>query len=322
MYSAGVDESTMAGNAGIRGKSKFKKALTQKYNYIMLMPALLCVIIFNYLPVSGWIMAFTDYKVGQSMWKAEWVGLKQFRAFFLDSGEAFNIIRNTLVMNVSSLVAGLGIAFFFAILLNELRWRFFGKVVQTIAFFPYFISWVILYSVIYSLFSMGSGAVNETLVSLGILEEPLNILGSASFSWLLIVTVNTWCGLGYNSVIFIAAIAGAPREQYEAAEIDGAGRFSKIAFVTIPNMVPTLVVLLIMNSGWLFNSGLDQYFVFTNPTNMETMEVFDYYIYRFGLKVFDYSYAAAVGIVKTIISLILLIAVNRISKRCVGKSIF
>lgn len=301
---------------------KLQKIFRQRYAYIMLMPALICTVLFSYLPVSGWIMAFTDYKVGKSMWSAPWTGLKQFKNFFLDSGDALPIIRNTVVMNVFSILIGLGTAFVFAILLNEVRNRPFSKLVQSASFFPYFMSWVVLYAVIYSLFSMGSGAINETLTSLGVIKEPLNILGNASYSWLLIVAVNTWNSLGYNSVIFIATIAGIPKEMYEAAEIDGAGRFSKVVYVTIPHMIPTLVILLIMNSGWIFNSGLDQYFVFTNPTNMETMEVFDYYIYRYGMKLFNYSYATAVGIVKTLVSLILLIFVNKLSRKYSSKSIF
>jgi len=180
----------------------------------------------------------------------------------------------------------------------------------------------VLYSVIYSMFSVGSGAVNQTLVNMGILKEPVNLLGDAAYSWFLIVAVNTWNSLGYSSVIFIATIAGIPDELYEAAEMDGASRFGKIVYITIPNMVPTLIILLIMNSGWIFNSGLDQYFMFTNPTNMSTMEVFDYYIYRYGMKLFNYSYATAVGIVKTLVSFILLILVNRLSRRYSGKALF
>ncbi len=301
---------------------RLAKLFKQRYLYIMLLPALISTIIFSYLPISGWIMAFTDYKVGKSIWGAPWVGLREFKSFFIDSGEAMNVITNTVVMNVLSLIIGLGTAFCFAILLKELQWPRFGKLVQSITFFPYFMSWVILYAVIYSLFSLGSGAVNQTLINLGLINEPLNILGDPNYSWLLIVLVNTWNSLGYNSVIFIATIAGIPSEQYEAAEIDGAGRFAKIHHVTVPNLVPTLIVLLIMNSGWIFNSGLDQYFMFTNPTNISKMQVFDYYIYSYGLKLFNYSYATAVGIIKTIVSLVLLIVVNKLSKKYSGKAIF
>lgn len=316
---SGIDATKVLGTGY---NKRLAKIFKQRYLYILLLPALISTVIFNYLPLSGWVMAFKDYKVGKSMWGAKWVGLREFKAFFLDSGEAVNVIRNTVVMNVLTLVIGLFTAFFFAILLKELQWQRFGKLVQSVTFFPYFMSWVILYAVIYSLFSQGSGAVNQTLLDIGIIKQPLNVLGDASYSWVLIVIVNTWNSLGYSSVIFISTIAGIPGEQYEAAEIDGAGRFGKIKYITIPNMVPTLIVLLIMNSGWIFNSGLDQYFMFTNPTNMSTMQVFDYYIYNYGLKLFNYSYATAVGIIKTVISLLLLIVVNKLSKRYSGKAIF
>ncbi|MDD2457878.1 MAG: ABC transporter permease subunit [Eubacteriales bacterium] len=306
----------------LKSRPVLNRIIRNRYLYLMLLPGLASIMIFNYIPIFGWWMAFTDYQVGKSIWQAPWVGLRFFKEFFSDSNGALPVIRNTLIMNVSSLIVGLGVAFLFAILLKEVRLRWFQKTVQYATFLPYFMSWVILYAVVYSLFSVNSGAMNETLVRLGWLKEPLNILGDKQYSWLLIVTVNTWNSLGYNSVIFIAAIAGIPSELYEAAEIDGAGRIQKIVFITAPSLLPTLVVLVIMNAGWLLNSGLDQFFIFTNSLNMETMEVFDYYIYRFGLKQFNYSYATAVSIVKTLVSLGLLILVNRWSRRSVNQSIF
>ena len=299
-----------------------KKLWQQKGLYMMIAPAFLCILIFNYVPLFGWIMAFTDYSPGVDMLKAPWAGLKYFKEFFADGGDAKRVIVNTLVMNIGSLSIGLVAALCFAIFLKEVRWKKFQKIIQSVTFFPYFMSWVIIYAVVYALFSNSSGAVNNVLISLGIISEPINLLGNAAYSWALIIIVNVWNILGYNSVIFISAIAGIPDEQYEAAVIDGAGRLQKIRFVTLPNLMPTLVVLIIMNSGWIFNSGLDQYFVFTNSMNISTMDVFDYYIYRFGLKLGNYSYATAVGIVKTCISIILLVIVNKTSKKLTGRSIF
>ena len=306
----------------IRRKHLFRKMLRQRYLYLMLAPAFITVLIFSYIPLSGWYMAFSSYKPGQSIFKAPWVGLYQFKSFLVDSSDALNIIRNTLVMNVSTMVVGLLTAFLFAILLKELRIALMSKFVQTVTFFPYFMSWVILYALIYAMFATGSGAINETLIQMGVIKDGINLLGDKAYSWLLILCVNTWNFLGYNSVVFIAAIAGISSEQYEAAEIDGAGRLGKVLYITIPNMMPTLIVLLIMNSGWLFNSSLDQYFLFTNPTNRETMEVFDMYIYRYGMKLLNYSYATAVGILKTAVSILLLVAVNGLSRKYSEKSIF
>lgn len=309
--------------AGARTKiGLLRKIKDQRYLLMMLFPAMLCITLFSYLPLTGWVMAFTDYQVGKSMWRAPFAGLKYFREFFVDSGEAFAVIRNTLVMNVLSLLLGLVAAMAFAILLKEVRSRTLQKSVQYATFLPYFMSWVILYAVVYSLFSVSNGAINETLVALKLLDAPLNVLGDPQYSWTLIICVNIWNSLGYNSVIFIAAIAGINGEEYEAAEIDGAGRWVRIRYITIPHLIPTLMVLLIMNAGWLLNSGLDQYFIFTNSMNMEKMEVFDYYIYRYGLKLFNYSYATAVSIIKTGVSILLLIGVNRLARKVNGRALF
>ena len=182
-------------------------------------------------------------------------------------------------------------------------------------------SWVIIYAVIYALFS-NDGAVNASLQSLGLIDKSINILGNPKTSWGLIITVDVWNILGYNSVLFIAAIAGIPDEQYEAARIDGAKRFHEMWHVTLPNLIPTLIVLLILGSGSIFNSYLDQFFIFTNTLNISTMEVFDYYIYRFGLKLGNFSYATAVGVVKTVVSLLLLVGVNWISRKATDHALF
>lgn len=299
----------------------FKIMSNQKYLIVLVLPAFVLTLVFSYIPLAGWFIAFSDYQLGFSFFSGGWTGLKQFRLFFGETNDAFNIIRNTLAMNVMSLVGGLGIAFIFSLLIKEVSSGRAKKVIQIITFFPYFMSWVILYSVIYSLFSTSTGAINSFLVDAGVLKEGLNILGDKKYSWTLIVLVNIWNTLGYNSVIFLASISNVPTDLYEAASIDGAGRLQKAIFITIPYMLPTLLVLFIMNSGWILNSGLDQYLVFTNPTNRSTMEVFDMYIYRYGIKLMNYSYATAVGIIKSIVSIAILYGVNLLSKRLSSRSI-
>jgi len=297
------------------------KIARQKYLIMLVLPAFVLTLIFSYIPLSGWYIAFSNYQLGFSFFGGKWTGFEQFRIFFGETSDAFNIIRNTLVMNVFSLLGGLASAFLFSLLIKEVKSGKAKKVIQIITFFPYFMSWVILYSVLYSLFSSSSGAVNMFLVDIGVLKEGLNILGDKQYSWMLIILVNIWNTLGYNSVLFLAAISNVPPDLYEAASIDGANRFQKAVYITIPYMIPTLVVLFIMNSGWLLNSGLDQYLVFTNPTNRPTMEVFDMYIYRYGIKLMNYSYATAVGIIKTVVSVIILLLVNMLSKKLSSRSI-
>lgn len=311
-------------NVGSAVKSRngvFRQMANQKYLIMLVLPAFVLTLVFSYIPLAGWFIAFSDYQLGFSFFSGEWTGLKQFRLFFGETSDAFNIIRNTFAMNIMSLVGGLGIAFVFSLLIKEVASGKAKRLIQIITFFPYFMSWVILYSVIYSLFSTSSGAINVFLVDIGILKEGLNILGDKKYSWTLIVLVNIWNTLGYNSVIFLASISNVPADLYEAASIDGAGRLQKAISITIPYMVPTLLVLFIMNSGWILNSGLDQYFVFTNPTNRPTMEVFDMYIYRYGIKLMNYSYATAVGIIKAIVSIVILYGVNMLSRRLSSRSI-
>jgi putative aldouronate transport system permease protein len=159
-------------------------------------------------------------------------------------------------------------------------------------------------------------------VKWGVLSNGINFLGDPDYSWFLVVALQAWKSVGYISIIFLAAISAIPTEQYEAADIDGASRLQKIRFITIPNLMPTLIVILIMNSGWVLNSSFELYFMFTNPTNWEKMEVLDMYIYKFGLKQLDYSYATAVGIIKTVVSIILVYSTNALARRLTGRSVF
>lgn len=305
----------------VKRKGLRQKLAKQKYLFLMLAPAFLLVFIFNYLTLGGWVIAFKNYQVGLSIWDAEWVGLTHFKSFLLANNDYLYLLRNTLVMNFSMLIIILGAAMVFAILLNELRMRLISRVIQTVSFFPFFISWVIVYSITSALFSVTSGAVNESLLQWGILKEGMDILGNPDFSWGLAVFVNLWKTLGYNGVIFIAAIASIPEELYEAAEMDGASRWHKIRYITIPGMMATVIVLLILNSGWILNSNFEMYFLFTNSMNWEKMEVLDMYVYKFGVKLTNYPYATAVGILKTIVSVFLIMTVNRIAKRTSGKGI-
>ncbi|RYI30395.1 sugar ABC transporter permease [Bacillus infantis] len=303
-------------------KSRFlKKLYNQRYLYFMMLPAFILVFVFNYVTLAGWMLAFKNYQAGLGLWDSPWIGLYHFKSFFVEGKEYLYLLRNTLAMNVSVIVINLTVALTFAVLLNEIRNKKFTKVIQTLSIFPYFVSWVIVYSIMHALFSVSSGAINETLMELGIISKGINILGDEEFSWGLIIAIQLWKYLGYNGVLFIASIASIPSEQYEAAEIDGANRYAKIFYITIPNLMPTLIVLLIMNIGWVLNSDFDLFYLFTNPTNLERMEVLDMYIYRYGLQLGNYSYATAVGIIKSIVSVLLVLSANYLSKKFTSKSI-
>ena len=291
------------------------KMRRQKWLLLMLLPALLCILFFNYIPLSGWYIAFSEYKLGGSLFAGEFVGLKYFIKIFSESSDLVYLVRNTLTMNGVTILLNISVALCLAILLKEIRWKPGAKIIQTVTFFPYFVSWVIAYAIVWSLLAVNSGAINQFLVRMGILEKGINVLGDPQYSWQLIILLNLWKFTGYNTIIFLSSIAGIPSEQYEAAELDGAGRFQKIRYVTLPNLMPTAAVLLIMNAGWILSSNLEQFFIFSNSTNWSKMEVLDMYIYKFGLSMLDFPYATAMTIIKTALSILLLLFVNWLTKR-------
>ena len=301
-------------------EKNLKKIKDQKYLFLMLLPGFFIVAIFSYGPLFGWIMAFTNYNLGDSLFAGKWVGLKYFKEFFIDTGDAMHVIKNTICINMLSIFIGLFFACSFAIMLNEIVNRRFKKIVQTASFFPFFISWPIVFIIFYTFFSY-TGVMNDFLTKMGFIKDGINFFGEEIFSWPLIVFVNLWKYFGYNTVIFLSSLSSIPSEQYESADIDGANRWQKIVHITIPSLIPTMMVLLLLNLGWIFSSNFEQYFLFTNSANIQTMEVFDMYIYKFGLKLGDYSYATAVSIVKTIASITVLVSANQISKKLNGKSI-
>lgn len=305
-------------------KSKFSildKMISQRYLFMMLLPALVLITLFAYAPLLGWVMAFKDYQLGMSIFSGSFTGLQQFKTFFIDASDAMYVIRNTICINFMTLAINLISACAFAVLLNEIKMSFLKRTIQSFSFFPFFISWVITYSVFNIFLSPESGVLNHVLVNAGMIGKGINFLGNPAYAWPVILFVSFWKYIGYNSIIFMASISGIDQEQYEAAEIDGAGRFGKIFFITLPGLIPTLVILLIINSGWIFTSNFEQYFLFTNSSNWERMEVLDVYIYKYGLKLLDFSYATAVGMVKTIASIGMLLVVNYTAKKLNGSSI-
>ena len=300
----------------------WQKIKRQKWVLAMLAPLLILTIVFSYAPLVGWIMAFTDYHIGASLFGNAWTGLSQFHRLIAYSDDLIKLVRNTVVINFTSVANNLFVALLLTLLLREVLWKGGARVVQTITYFPYFVSAIIAYSIVNSLFSVNSGAINLALIKGGFIKRGFNFLGDAKYSWGLMILINLWKFTGYNTVLFTSAAAGIPMDQYESADIDGANRLQKAIYITLPSLLPTAAVLLIMNSGWVLNSNLDMFMVFQNTTNMETMEVLDMYIYQYGLKMMDYSYATAAGIVKTAVSLVILVIVNRVVNKLSGTGLF
>jgi putative aldouronate transport system permease protein len=302
-----------------KGAGKFHRQLPL---YAMLLPGIAALTLFVYGPLYGWTMAFWKYKPGSGYTSGAFMGLTYFRQFLLDMSDAGYVLKNTLCINFGTILINLAASLFLALVINEIRHQRFKKLVQTITFFPYFVSWVITYTIFYSLLAVDNGVVNQVLVKLGLLTRGIDFMGDKKYAWQVIWATSLWKYVGYNSVIFLSGIASIDQEMYEAAAIDGASRMGCIAHITIPNLARTFVVLLIMNSGYIFSSNFDQFYLFSNVGNLTSLEVFDMYIYRYGLKLFNFSYATAVGIVKTFASVLTLAIVNALSKRLGDVSLF
>lgn len=284
----------------------------------MTIPSILFIALFAYLPMSGWIYSFFDYKIGYKLDMVEFVGLANFKYAFGDP-YLLTVILNTLAISLLGLL-GLPIACAMAILLSELRTRKFVRVVQTTITLPHFMSWVIVYAIAFAIFS-NDGLLNSLLREMGLLGEPFNILANERYAWFVQAGLNIWKTAGYNSIIFFASITGIDSEQFEAAEIDGAGRWAKIRHITIPSLMPTLVTLLLIQVGFMLSNGFDQYYVFMNPIVQKKIEVLDYYVYRIGVLRNDIPVSTAVSMVKTFISILLIFSVNKVAKKATGSSV-
>ena len=290
--------------------------------FLYILPPLVIVIVFHYAPIWGWSFAFFQYKPGKALLDCKYIGLENFKALFGNAVMRKNLLR---VLTNTFGIHALGYLFtplplLFAILLSELRGNKFRKAVQTITTLPNFISWVILYSLARGLFGT-NGLVNGLLAELGA-EARVNILNSSDHVWLTQVLLQQWKSLGYSSIIYFAAIAGLDQEITEAAMVDGAGRYKRIWYITIPQLLPTYFVLLIMSIGNFLNTGVDQYLTFGNALNKSSIEVLDLYVYNLGIGSGQISFSVAVGMMKSAVAVILFFTANRVSRQVRGVSVF
>ena len=284
----------------------------------MVLPLMVLVFLIFYVPLLGWIISFYDYRSGVPLFENEFIGMKYFISVFRDK-DVLRSLRNTLIFSGINFVLT-PLPMIFAVLLNEISSTKFRKFVQSATTLPHFVSWVILYSFAFAMFS-SEGVINTLLMGLGLRDTPILPLQNENIVYPFQIALNKWKQVGLNSIVYIAAIAGIDQEQYEAAKLDGAGRFRSALHITIPNLMPTFVTLLILNVSNIINTGYEQYFVFKNSIVYDKIEVLDLYIYRMGLQLGDYSYATAVGILKSFVSIALLVSANAIAKKVRGNSL-
>ena len=295
---------------------------------ILVLAGLAYIFIFSYIPMFGLIIGFKDYDIVsgiRGMFISPWVGFKYFREFFSDPILP-ELVRNTLVLSVLKLLFTFPAPIIFAIVLNELRSTRFKKLIQTSSYLPHFISWVVVSGIAYHFLS-SAGIINTVLVNLGIIPKPIEFLNDPDLFWGFAVISDIWKEMGWWTIIFLAAIVGVNQDMYESAQIDGAGRFKRIIYITLPSIAPTIVVVLIMALGNLLGGGLsgsnfEQSYLFGNAMNSSTSEIIQTYTFKVGLSQGRYAYATAVGLIQSLISLVLVFTSNAVAKRISGSGLF
>ncbi len=298
----------------VKPNSFWQKLKQQKALVLMSIPFLIHVIIFKYIPIWGWVLAFQNYWPGKSVFQQTWVGLDNFRDLFNDP-VFYQVLRNTLAMSIIKLVMGTVASIALALIINEVRFMPFKKAAQTISYLPHFISWVVAANLVRDALSTDGGIVNDVLLSLNIIKEPIMFLGIPKLFWWIIGISHVWKEVGWGAIIYLAAIAGIDPSLYEAAVIDGAGRLKQMWYITLPSIKPTISILLIMNMGYLLSSGFEQQYLLQNGRVIDYARVFTIYELDYGIKMMRYSFATAVGIFRSVVSLVLVFAANQFAKR-------
>lgn len=286
---------------------------------LIAVPFVIYVIAFYYVPLFGWIYSFFNYNPALKFSQLKFVGFDNFIKIYMERNEIFRILRNTLAMSFLSILVT-PLPMIAAIMLNEVKSSRFRKFIQTTTTLPNFISWIVVFSLAFSIFST-SGLYYTLLKNLHLTVPVIGLLGNNGATWFFQLGLIVWKTIGWSMIIYIAAIAGIDSELYEAARIDGANKFGLMRHITLPGLAPTFFVLLLLQISNLLNNGFDQYFVFYNSLVADKIEVLDYYIYKVGWIVNDYSYATVLGMVKSILGIFLLFGVNYLSKKTKGESI-
>lgn len=303
-----------------RAAGNFGKWKNQLQIQSMVLPGIIFLIIFSYIPMYGLIMAFKEYDLINGLQGTDWVGVKYFIEFFTDPNFA-DVMRNTIVLNLLALIFGFPVPVILAILICELKGKRFKKIVQTASYLPYFLSWVIFGGIVMEMLS-SSGVISYVGQALGILDGPVNFMAAQGKFYAIYVIVTIIKTAGFNSILYIAAITGIDQEMFEAADIDGAGRIQKIIHLTLPSIIGTIVIMLIFQISSILNTGIEQMFVLQNSINLPVSETIDTYVYKVGLSQSRFSYATAVGLFKSVISVILLLIANKVSRKLTEHGLF
>jgi putative aldouronate transport system permease protein len=294
-------------------KSFIKTISVQRQMILMSLPLVLYVLLFSYVPIWGWTMAFQNYKPAKSFFQQEWVGMRWFK-FLFSTPEFLRVLRNTLAMSLINMALGYVTAIVFALFLNELKNIGFKRVVQTVSYLPHFLSWIIVTGLVATMLAE-DGAVNDLLINLGINRERIVFLSKPNYFWGIVGVTYVWKEVGWNTIIYLAAMAGIDPTLYEAAEIDGCNRYHKMWFITLPGIRATIIILLIMSIGHILDAGFELQYLLKNGLIQDVAGTIDIYVLEYGIKMSNFSLATAAGMFKNVVNITLIFLANWIARR-------
>lgn len=300
-------------------KDKFRKIWKYKALYMLAIPGILYFIIFKYIPIMGTVIAFQDYNIFKGVFGSPWVGLEQFERMLVYP-DFLRILKNTLLINLYDIIFGFTTPIILSLMLNEVRKVLAKRIIQTVVYMPHFLSWVIISGIFIGVLSPSTGIINNALNTLGF--ESIYFLGEDSYIRTIIVGSGIWRDTGWGTIIYLAALAGINPQLYEAAEIDGANRWQQTWTITFPTLLPTIMILFLLQIGNFLDFGFERVDVFLNPFNRVNGEIFDTYIYKAGLLQNQFSYTTAIGVFKSLVGLVLLLGANFISRKTTGNSLY
>lgn len=289
--------------------------------YLLLIPVIAYYIVFKYVPMLGLQIAFKDFSFRKGIWGSEWIGFDHFIRFF-SSSQSVSIIMNTLILGVQSLVLCFPMPIILALIFNEIRSKKFKKTLQTITYAPHFISTIVVCGMLISMVSPSTGIFNTLLLKLGIIEEPIYVMGSAKYFRPVYVITDIWKDSGWSAILYISALAAIDESMYEAAEVDGASRWAQLIHITLPSIVPTIITMLILETGKVLSIGFEKVYALQNDLNLSVSEVISTYTYKQGLENLEYDYATSIGLFNAVISFVMLLTVNYLSKKFSKNSLF
>ena len=302
-----------------RRTSTFAYLFKRRWLYLMCLPGLAFLVIFKYVPIYGIIMAFQDFSFKKGFFGSPFNHFKHFVTLF-SSDRFYRVLGNSITLSVLRLLFSFPIPVILALLLNEIRTRWFKRTTQTLMYMPHFISWVVLSGIVVNFLSMNDGLINDLIMFTG--GAKVNFLGSNSWFRSIIIITNIWKEAGWGTVIYLASLASINPEYYEAATVDGANRFQKIRHITLPGIAGTIVIMLVLSIGGLMNNGFEQIYLFQNDLNLAVSDVFETYTYKIGIVGGQYSYSTAVGLFKNIVGTILIFTSNTIAKKLGGATLY